>query len=190
MAERIANPSKAEKLFKQRRAQIDRAYKARLKPKMSKAARKALEAERTRQLALARAEFARLSHAKAKRRPKVIATKPVAFKVRPIKTVPPRVTRAIPIGGTAHYVEKSSRREPPPRDEMPVSEHWRYRDRETGEPVAPWEIDLGPQYDDEEGETPFELGEVFADENYSYEDIETDWGGYDHQDTGYADEIA
>lgn len=189
MAERIANPSKAEKLLSQRKAQIERAYKARLKPRMSKAALKALKAERTRQLALARAEFARLSHAKAKRKPLVIATKPVSFKQRPIKTPPPRKTRAIPIGGTAQYVDKSSRTKPPPREEMPVSEHWTYFDRDTGEPVAPWESELGPQYDDED-ETPFESGEVFADEDYSYEDIEADWGGYDHQDTGYADEIA
>lgn len=188
MPDRIANPSKAETLLKRRRAQIERAYQSRLRPKMTKAARKALEAERTRQIALARVEFTRLSHAKAKQKPKVVSTKPTTFKARPIKEPPPRRTRDIPIGGTAQYVDRPSQ-EAPSRSEMPVSDYWRYRDRDTGEPVSPWEIELGPQYDDE-GETPFESGEVFADEDYSYEDIEADWGGYDHQDTGYADEIA
>lgn len=190
MPDRIANPSKAETLLKRRRAQIERAYQARLKPKMTRAARKALEAERTRQIALARAEYTRLSHAKAKQKPKVVSTKPSTFKVRPIKPVPPRKTRQIPVGGIAHMVDTSGRAEPPPREEMPVSEHWTYFDRDTGAPVSPWEIELGPQYDDDEGETPFESGEVFADEDYSYADIEDDWGGYDHQDTGYADEVA
>lgn len=187
---RVDNPSKAETLLKRRRAQIDRAYQSRLKPKMSKAARKALESERTRQLALARAEFARLSHAKAPR--KITITKPVVFKSRPIPSPPPRKTRQIPIGGTPHIIERSTRAEAP-REDMPVSEHWRYFDAD-GQPSSPWDLPAGPQYEGDdvdeqpESDTPFELGEVFASEDYSYEDIEADWGGYDYSDTGYADE--
>ena len=188
---RAANPSRAERLFKLRRAQIEAAYEDRLDPNMSKKARRALEDERTRQLALARSEFARLSHAKvpSKKKVKVVIKKPPVFERRPIKPVPPRKTRQIPIGGIAHTID-TDRKPPPPREKMPTSDKWRYFDRDTGEPAAPWDIDVGPQYDDEEGETPFESGEVFADEDYSYADIEADWGGYDHQDAGYSDEIA
>lgn len=187
-SKRTANPSRAERLFKLRRAQIEAAYEDRLDPNMSKKARRALEDERTRQLALARSEFARLSHAKPPAKKKITAPKKSTFERRPIKPVPPRKTRQIPVGGIAHMIDTSERKPPRPREEMPVSDKWTYFDRDTGEPVSPWEIDVGVTPDEEE----FDVEEegMFADEDYSYADIEADWGGYDHQDTGYADENA
>lgn len=187
---RIENPSKAEALLKQRRAQIERAYQARLKPKMTKAARQALEAERVRQLALARKEYARLSHAKAakKKAPTVyIPRKTVAVKTKKKQFKPPKPRRSTilhPIGGVAQIVKES--RKLPPARKAPVSSHWEYFDQ-SGQPAAPWEIDIlpGSEYDVKEEDEG-----MFADEDYSYEDIETDWGGYEHQDTGYPDENA
>lgn len=190
--DRVANPSRAERLFKLRRAQIEAAYEDRLDPNMSKAARRALEEERTRQLALARSEFARLSHAKppAKKK-KITAPKKSTFERRPIKPVPPRKTRQIPVGGIAHMIDTSERKPPPPREEMPVSDKWTYFDPDTGEPVSPWEIERGViGAPDDEEEIDVEEEGMFADEDYSYADIEADWGGYDHTDTGYADENA
>jgi hypothetical protein len=112
--------------------------------------------------------------------------KPV-FVQRYIKPVPPRVTRGIPIGGTAFFrADVPAHEKPPARETMPVSEHWSYFDADGG-PVAPWEIDVG-DIEGEEGEP--EPEGVFADEDYSYADIEADWGGYEHTDTGYADENA
>lgn len=183
---RVDNPSRAERLFKLRHAQIEAAYEDRFDPNMSKKARRALEEERTRQLALARSEFARLSHAKppAKKK-KIVLPKKSTFERRPIKPVPPRKTRQIPVGGIAHMIDTSDRKPPRPREEMPVSDKWTYFDSDTGEPVSPWEIDVGP-----DDEADVEEEGMFADEDYSYADIEADWGGYDHQDTGYADENA
>lgn len=200
---RIDNPSKAETLLKRRRAQIERAYQARLKPKMSKAARRALEDERTRQLALARSEFTRLSHAKPKK-PKVTAKVVPRFveNIKPAYVAPkpkkPVTGSRKPIGGIPTLVTKrrvKAYEGPDQPVEHAVSPHWKYQDAE-GRPVEPWSVEVGPVSlprssrfadDDDEGALR-EAG--FADEDYSYEDLETDWGGYDHQDTGYADENA
>lgn len=120
--------------------------------------------------------------------------KTVAVRTKKKRFVPmPPRRRDIPIGGIAS-LGPSTRGHPEPRETMPVSKHWRYFDYETREPVAPWDIELGPHTAayaaDEELDVDDADEGVFADEDYSYADFEDDWGGYDHQDTGYADENA
>lgn len=204
MKYRVDNPTKEEALRKRRRAQIELAYKSRLKRKMTKAARAALEKERTRQLALARSEFERLSHAKANkkagyREPKVVVGIGVVggkFTMRAIPDPPrPKMRKPpgghIPIGGMPHLVDKKKRKPERQRRLEPVTQHWEFYRGDT--PVDPWILETGPgtrqDYGDDDDDIESE-DKRFADENYSYEDFETDWGGYEHSDTGYADENA
>jgi hypothetical protein len=68
-----------------------------------------------------------------------------------------------------------------------ASSYWRHRDR-SGTPLVPWEIEVGPGLD-----MPGDIDpdpDYFAEEGYSYEDFDTDWGGYEYEDTGYPDEDA
>jgi hypothetical protein len=68
-----------------------------------------------------------------------------------------------------------------------ASPYWRHRDR-SGKPLVPWEIEVGPGLD-----MPGDIDpdpDYFAEEGYSYEDFDTDWGGYEYEDTGYPDEDA
>ena len=183
---RKKNPAPSE-ILAERMAQIDAAYKARLRPRMSKEARASLERERKRQIRLAQKEFKAakptVSVATGKRAP---ITSKKKF-VRP--TVKPR-RPGIPIGGIPQFVQSVK----PSHPEPPDTPTWRYHDQE-GRPVHPWDVmthdEYGHRIDDEDDIDLDEDDEgLFSDENYSYEDIEADWGGYDHSDTGYADEIA
>ena len=65
--------------------------------------------------------------------------------------------------------------------ELSTSRFWRHFG-EDGRPVPPWEIEVGTaaaDYDEEDDEH-----DMFADEGYSYEDFDSDWGGYEYSDTG------
>lgn len=69
--------------------------------------------------------------------------------------------------------------------EMSTSRFWRHFGQD-GQPVPPWETEAGPQVEEsDEGDDG-----LFADGDYGYEDFDADWGGYDYEDTGYADEVA
>lgn len=68
---------------------------------------------------------------------------------------------------------------------LSTSRFWQYFGQD-GQPVPPWEIEAGPHVaepDDGDDDTG-----LWADGDYSYEDFDVDWGGYDFEDTGYADE--
>jgi hypothetical protein len=181
---RKKNPAPSE-ILAERMAQIDAAYKARLRTRMTAEARAALERERKRQVRLAQAEF------KAAKPTVTVAVgkkSPITSKkkfVRP--TVKPR-RPGIPIGGIPQYVQAVK----PTHPEPPDTPTWQYHDRETGAPVHPWEVmthdEFGRAYDDEDVDDSDVESRMFPDDDYSYEDFEADWGGYDHQDTGYADE--
>lgn len=68
---------------------------------------------------------------------------------------------------------------------MSTSRFWRHFGQD-GQPVPPWETEAGPQVEEsDEGDDG-----LFADGDYGYEDFDADWGGYDYEDTGYADEVA
>lgn len=190
--------SDIEKLQRKRFAQISRAYSQRLRPRMSKAAASALALERDRQIALTRRAYASSIRAlgskikkppakKKKRRFEKIV--PHTFTVRR-KTPPPVSVRGIPIGGVPHLAPKR-RVVQPPRDQLAeVSQHWSYFYSD-GRPAAPWDLEIGPGVEDE-GVMPdfFDLERMFSDDDYSYENLEVDWGGYEHSDTGYPDENA
>lgn len=67
-----------------------------------------------------------------------------------------------------------------------VSRFWQHFARD-GTPVPPWEIEVGPGRDIEDQPTAVE-GSLFVEEDYGYEEFDTDWGGYEYEDTGYPDE--
>lgn len=184
---RIENPAPSE-ILAERMAQIERAYKARLRPRMSHDALVALERERKRQIRLAQAEF---KAAKPSVRTDVLGKRTVITKrkkhVRPV-VKPRRSTMQAPIGGIPHQVTAARPKRPP----APDTPTWRYY-AEDGRPLQPWNVMThdaeGRRYHEEEADA----GEVDSwgwDEDYTYDDFEADWGGYDHQDTGYADENA
>lgn len=176
---RKENPAPSEVLA-ERMAQIKRAYESRLRPRMSAEARAALERERKRQIRLAQAEF---KSAKAAVRD-IIGKRTVVSKrkVRPTTAVKPRRSKMdYPIGGIPQYVQAVKRFRMP----APDTPTWQYRDRETGEPVQPWDVMThdaeGRAYDDEDD---FDEEDWWsADEDYSYDDLAADWGGYDFDDT-------
>jgi len=178
------NPAPSE-ILAQRMEQIDAAYKARLRLHMTKAARDALERERKRQIRLAQAEFkAARPTVQVAIGKKAIITKKKKF-IRP--TVKPR-RPGIPIGGIPQYVPSVKMALPEPPD----TPTWRYYDRD-GRPVHPWDVmthDVEGRRLDDDDDVDVDDDGMFSDEDYSYEDLEADWGDYDHQDTGYADENA
>lgn len=139
------NKREAGRLRKQRLAQIDRAFAARLKPSMSDPELRALYRERDRQIRLTQEEYERN----------------VAYKPR-----------------------KSAR-------EISTSRFWRHFGQD-GRPIPPWETEAGPHVDDDDdyGDDDDDDGGMFAPGDYSYEDFDADWGGYDYVDTGYPDEHA
>lgn len=181
---RKKNPAPSEVLA-ERMAQIEAAYKSRLRPRMSKAAREALEREKKRQIRLARAEYKAVKPVVSVQ---VGKRAPITSKKKFIRPVVKPRRPGIPIGGIPHYVAPVK---PIKQPEAPDTSTWRYHDRETGAPVQPWDVmthdEYGRAYDDDDDDRDDGEG-IFADEDYSYEDFEADWGGYDHQDTGYADE--
>lgn len=70
--------------------------------------------------------------------------------------------------------------------ELSTSRFWRHFD-ENDRPIPPWLIEVGTgetDYDDDDDQ------DVFADGDYSYDDFDADWGGYEYSDTGYPDEDA
>ncbi len=177
---RYENPAPSE-ILAERMAQIERAYKARLRPRQSAAERAALERERKRQIRLAQAEF---KAAKPTQRP-IIGKRTVVTKrkTRTPPTMKPRRSKMdYPIGGIPHYVKDVKRFKMP----APDTPTWKYHDRETGEPVQPWDVmthdaegraydDAGDEFDDDD--------RWLSDEDYSYDDLEADWGGYHFDDT-------
>lgn len=71
--------------------------------------------------------------------------------------------------------------------EMSASRFWRYFGQD-GAPVPPWETEAGPQV--EESDDVDEDAGLWAEGDYDYDSFDVDWGGYDYEDTGYADEVA
>lgn len=183
---RYENPAPSE-ILAERMAQIERAYKARLRPRQSAVERAALERERKRQIRLAQAEF-KAAKASVLHRPgkRTVISKKKKIVTRVVK--PRRSTTSYPIGGVAQRVS-AVKPVPPPAPDTPT---WRYRD-DDGTPIQPWDVMTHDAegrrlYDDDDDA---DLDDAWGwDENYTYDDFEADWGGYDHQDTGYADENA
>jgi hypothetical protein len=168
--------------------QIARAYKARLRPRMSKDARAALERERKRQMRLAMEEYkAAKTSVQARPGKRTVISKRKKIVPRVVK--PRRSTSSFPIGGVAQRVSAVKTPTIPPAPDTPT---WRYRD-DDGAPIHPWQVmthdaEGRPLYDDDDDA---DLDDAWGfDEDYTYDDFEADWGGYDHQDTGYADENA
>lgn len=184
---RLENPAPSE-ILAERMAQIERAYKARLRPRMTKAARAALDKERKRQIRLAQAEFkaAKPSMQLGIRGKRTVIAKKKTYK-RPV-VKPRRPTIQYPIGGIPQYVKAGK----PKITEAPDTPTWRYHTKD-GTPVQPWDVmthDAEGRAYDESADDFIDEDSWMSDEDYSYDDIEADWGGYDHQDTGYADEDA
>lgn len=71
------------------------------------------------------------------------------------------------------------------RRAVSTSRFWQYFGQD-GQPVAPWETEAGPHVGDDDDEDDG----LWAEGDYGYEDFDDDWGGYDYEDTGYADENA
>jgi len=147
-------------------SQIERAYLARFRPRMSKARQSALDAEYNRQSALAATERARqirLTHTEVLRQSAM--TEAEYARTRPTRS---KVSHA-----------------------KKVSRFWKHFNRR-GRPVSPWEISVGPGLDVDPSDTGASIWDapLFVDKDYAYEDFEDDWGGYDFQDTGYHDEDA
>lgn len=69
--------------------------------------------------------------------------------------------------------------------EIRTSRFWQYFGQD-GRPVPPWETEAGPHVEDDDGDDQ----SLWAEGEYDYEDFDADWGGYDFEDTGYADENA
>lgn len=69
-----------------------------------------------------------------------------------------------------------------------ASRFWKHFAQD-GTPVPPWEIEVGPGLDVEDQTTAVDES-LFVDEEYEYEDFDTDWGDYEYDDTGYPDENA
>lgn len=69
-----------------------------------------------------------------------------------------------------------------------ASRFWKHFGQD-GRPVPPWEIEAGPQADSD-GFDDEDDGDLWSVGEYGYEDFDIDWGGYDYEDTGYADEDA
>ena len=72
-----------------------------------------------------------------------------------------------------------------------ASRFWKHFARD-GRPVPPWEISVGPGLDIDTSAKDY-TGSIwddplFAEGEYSYEDFDTDWGGYEFEDTGYPNE--
>ena len=182
---RYENPAPSE-ILAERMAQIERAYKARLRPRQSASERAALERERKRQIRLAQAEF-KAARASVQHRPGKRTVISKKKKVEPRVVKPRRSTTSYPIGGVARRVS-AVKSAPPPAPDTPT---WRYRD-DDGTPIHPWDV----MTHDDEGRQLYSDDDIDLDdawggnENYTYDDFEADWGEYDHQDTGYADENA
>lgn len=177
---RLENPAPSE-ILAERMRQIDRAYKSRLRPRMTKAARDALERERRRQIRLAQAEF----KAAKPTTKKIVGRKTVVTKRKirtPTHMKPRRSKMDFPIGGVPHYVQSVKRIKVP----APDTPTWKYHDRETGRPIQPWDMTThdaeGRAYDDDV-EYFDDDGGWFDHEDYSYDDLEADWGGYHFDDT-------
>lgn len=68
--------------------------------------------------------------------------------------------------------------------ELSTSRFWKHFGQD-GRAVPPWETYAGPGDDSDDDD-----GGMFAPGDYSYEDFDIDWGGYDYVDTGYDDENA
>jgi hypothetical protein len=183
---RKKNPAPSE-ILAQRLEQIDEAYKARLRPRMSYDARSALERERKRQTRMAMAEYRKAKPTvTAPKGSKTIITSKKKFVY---KTVKPR-RPGIPIGGIPQFIRSTKIVLPEPPD----TPTWKYRDKK-GRPVHPWDVMThdaeGRRLTDDDDDEDLDADDgMFSDEDYSYEDLEADWGDYDHQDTGYADENA
>lgn len=86
--------------------------------------------------------------------------------------------------------KKAPKKAPPKRvsHAKKASRFWKHFARD-GRPVPPWEISVGPGLDIEDVSATFD-GSFFVEEDYDYEDFDTDWGGYEYEDTGYPDEDA
>lgn len=69
-----------------------------------------------------------------------------------------------------------------------TSRFWKHFGQD-GQPVAPWQIEVGPDtYDGDDDDD--EDTDLWSAGEYGYEDFDADWGGYDYEDTGYSDEDA
>lgn len=68
------------------------------------------------------------------------------------------------------------------------SRFWKHFGQD-GQPVAPWDIEVGPHVGDRDDDE-FDDESMFVEGDYGYEDFDSDWGGYEYSDTGYADEDA
>jgi hypothetical protein len=153
------------RLFRQRMSQIERAYKARNLPTLTRTAKRALERERLRQIRLAEAER------------DVVPTMQRGIK---------RVSKPIGYPKKKPSIKRPSKRVSHAKK---ASRFWKHFARD-GQPVSPWEISVGPGMDIDDDEASAMDEPLFAEGGYDYEDFDADWGGYEYEDTGYPDEDA
>lgn len=144
--------------------QIERAYLDRIRPGASRKARAALNFEYYRQAALA-----------------------VEERDRQVMLTHSERDRQTALTEAEYTLSKSTRKRV--SHAKTASRFWKHFARD-GRPVPPWEISVGPGLDIDQGETGASIWDepLFAEGDYSYEDFNTDWGGYESEDTGYPDE--